>query len=240
MRALKWIYAQFNELIAVFFTFFFAPLSLMKDKWTGATNDKPILLIHGYCNYSSVWIYHIMRFLSADLGPIYTVDLGYPFDSIENYAEKVKQKVEKIQKETGVKTVNLVGHSMGGLVASFYALNLQSEPSVEKIITLGTPFKGTKMAKLAMGECGRQMRIDSEFGKKLYEQVEKSKDIEFYHIAAGSDQIVVPYTSALVGEANDHLIFDDLGHVALLFSPMVSREVVQWLTTKKVAVESRI
>lgn len=229
MKAIKWLYAQINEFFSAFFTIFFAPLSFMGDKWVGKKTGRPILLIHGYCNYSAVWVYHILRFLSEDLGPVYTVDLGYPFDSIENYAKKVEEKVKKIRSETQEKTVDLVCHSMGGLVASYYALNLAKDGEVGKVITMGTPFQGTKLARFGMGECARQMRRDAEFNKKLYSQIEENDIIQFYHIAAGFDQIVIPYTSALVEGKKERIVFDDLGHIGLLFSPVVNREITNWL-----------
>lgn len=229
MKFIKWLYAQVNEMFAWFFTLFFAPFSLMKDKWTGKTSNKPILLIHGYCNYSSVWMFHIMHFLSADLGPVYTVDLGYPFDSIENYAQKVRAKVEKILAETGSDEVSIVGHSMGGLVASYYALNVAPDNQVKKVITLGTPFSGTKLAIFAMGKCGKQMRRGSEFVRNLQVQMQEAHNVGFYHVAAENDQIVVPYTSAIVKNSGENLIFDAMGHVGLLFSRKVNRELIQWL-----------
>src|SRR3990167_766851 len=53
----------------------------------GSAKGRPILLIHGYVNNGSVWIYQKKQLKKAGFGPIYTMDLGYPFHSIVDYAE---------------------------------------------------------------------------------------------------------------------------------------------------------
>jgi triacylglycerol esterase/lipase EstA (alpha/beta hydrolase family) len=50
----------------------------------------------------------------------------------------------------------LVGHSMGGLVSRAY-LRRNGKARVAKLVTLGTPHRGSQLAKLGMGENGRQM-----------------------------------------------------------------------------------
>ena len=57
-------------------------------------------------------------------------------------AESLKLAIEKITAETGCEKVDLVCHSMGGLVASAYYASYASEERVGKIITCGTPYEG--------------------------------------------------------------------------------------------------
>lgn len=85
------------------------------------------------------------------MGPIYTIDLGSPFLSIEEYAEKVKEKAKQIAHETGHTKLALIGHSMGGLVSAYYAIHLAPEGSIRSVITLGSPMQGTKVAFFGVG-----------------------------------------------------------------------------------------
>ena len=56
-------------------------------------------------------------------------------------AEKLNEEIQKILQETGKKKVDIVAHSMGGLVASSYYSKYGNE-KVDKIITCGTPYEG--------------------------------------------------------------------------------------------------
>ena len=62
--------------------------------------------------------------------------------SNEISAEKLNEEIQKILKETGKTKVDIVAHSMGGLVASSYYSKYGSE-KVDKIITCGTPYEGS-------------------------------------------------------------------------------------------------
>ena len=113
-------YGRFFQAIkhgTIFFgTYFLSIFGYLKMHWQGKKEKKwPILLIHGYLNSNLVWLYFGKQLKNRGFGPIYTINLGWPFGSIENYAQKVALKVEKIKEETGKAKVILVGHSMGGL-----------------------------------------------------------------------------------------------------------------------------
>lgn len=51
-----------------------------------------------------------------------------------------------LRKTYDIKQVNLVGHSMGGLTTTNYLLNNHagSYPEVQKLVVMGSPFKGIK------------------------------------------------------------------------------------------------
>ncbi|MCI5996718.1 MAG: alpha/beta fold hydrolase, partial [Parvimonas sp.] len=59
-------------------------------------------------------------------------------------AEKLNEEIKKILKQTGKESVDIVAHSMGGLVASSYYSKYGSE-KVDKIITCGTPYEGAPL-----------------------------------------------------------------------------------------------
>ena len=56
----------------------------------------------------------------------------------------------------------MVGHSMGGLVARAY-LRRHGAQRVSALITLGTPHRGSELARLAAGACGRELQPASEW-----------------------------------------------------------------------------
>ena len=81
---------------------------------------------------------------SADKGnyrPIYFFSYDWRKSNTEA-AVSLDKCIENILEETGAEKVNLVCHSMGGLVASKYYVEYGSKGQVEDIITCGTPYEG--------------------------------------------------------------------------------------------------
>lgn len=224
-RAVHWTHAMTFE----FFALIGVPLlRLFTSRETISGKGKPILLVHGYVNNGSVWIFQKMWLKKAGLGPIYTINLGHPFRSIQEYAEKVKTKAEEIALETGRSDLILIGHSMGGLVSSLYALTLAKPGTVTDIITIGSPLEGTPVACIALGPNGREMECNSKLIKQLQDAMAKNRQIRFHHIATKSDQLVIPGHTAVIAD-NNHFIIEDIGHASLLYSPRVTDKICEWI-----------
>lgn len=224
-RSIHWAHAITFECLAILGVLFlrFFPFS---QKIPG--HSRPILLVHGYMNFASVWLFQIRWLKSLGLGPIYTINLGYPFQSIQVYAEKVKKKVLEIQEETGRKDLILIGHSMGGLVSLWYALKLKDVGSVTDLITIASPLKGTPMAHFGLGPNAKEMLPNSKLIQEIQEGIEKNENIRLHHIATKRDQLVIPGRSALI-EDHNHFLFEDLGHASLLYSKRTSHKIYEWL-----------
>lgn len=194
----------------------------------GQKADKtPVLFIHGYLHSSAAW--HFMRKRLEKEGiRTYTIDLGSPLNSISNFAQKVKQKVERIAKESGRNDILLVGHSMGGLVASEYATSLAPTGTVKGVITLGSPLQGTKIAPIGFGPCVRDMHYRSSFVIKLADKICKATHINFFNFGSKIDLIVHPSSSMLLTDSQhvkSHK-FDTCGHLSFLYSPTVANSIL--------------
>ena len=227
-----WIHAMTFELFALLGVLVVKLFRFSKNfqKPVGALSGRPILLIHGYCNDGSVWTYLKKQLAKEGLGPLYTIDLGHPFRSIRDYVLKVKEKVAQIQGETNRSDLVLIGHSMGGLVGSLYTTNMAVANTVTDVITIGSPLGGTHVAKLGIGPNAKEMQRSSELIKELHQNIAKEKLVRFYHIGSNTDQMIIPSHSALL---NQHLsrefIFEDIGHVSMLFSPRIAQLITHWI-----------
>lgn len=224
------IHATITEVLAllVLSATYFVDLE-KRDPKEIINNQKPILLIHGLYHNSACWLYYRNILNKADVGPVFTINLGSPFNKIEDHAEKVKEKVAEIQKQTGRKDIMLVGHSMGGLVASEFALrHADQETQVTDIVTIGTPLKGTPIAYMGFGKDAKQLRHNCSYIKELSKSICEQNKIRYFHIGTETDELVVPYNSSLLLENKKakHLKISNLGHIGIVFSDRIIDAVI--------------
>lgn len=233
----QWIYASIYEMGILIPTIFLLPIPAT---WFDpsptdplpAPTQRPILIVHGYLHNSSAAHVLRARLKTAGFTHIYAVSLGSPFKSIQEFAKIVQEKAQAIAKETGRADLALVGHSMGGLVSTYYATQLDTEKTVKQVITLATPGQGTVMANFGIGECATQMMYQSDFTKRLNEDIRSDKGAHFAlsHLGSKTD-VVVPFESAKF-DKNDKATIIEIkacGHASFLFSSEVANTVVQQL-----------
>jgi triacylglycerol lipase len=135
--------------------------------------------------------------------------------------------------------IDLVCHSLGGVVARCWLQELGGARRVDRCITLSSPHKGTYGAYWVAGRVGREMRPDSQILQRLEAGRAAAASVKFTSIVAGSDNIVFPRVfadysrrpaSEEPGAAHDELVhMPDVGHVGMLFSPRVLRAVADRL-----------
>jgi len=70
-----------------------------------------------------------------------TLSLQAKADSLDTYALRLNDIVENVKRMTNRKKVNIVAHSMGGLVSRRY-MQIFGEGSVDNLVMIGTPNKG--------------------------------------------------------------------------------------------------
>ncbi len=192
-------------------------------------NQTPILLVHGYLHNSSGWAYHKYHYKKAGYDNIFTVNLGHPLQSIDAYVEKLEKKIASIKEITGSDKIRLVGHSMGGIVASKYALAHQEE--IEDLVTLGSPLQGTHMGKIGIGQCTNEMTYGSEYTKTVSEELVES-NIRRYHLGSKADIVILPAASSIINDDGSRSkYYKNLGHLSFLLSDRVIRDVIRHFKT---------
>ena len=180
--------------------------------------QRTVVLVHGYLGNGSsllpltAWLrtHGVKNVLSFDYP-------GAP--GIEQAALGLKQFLR--ERVRGGR-VDLVCHSLGGLVARVYLQQLGGARRVDRCITLATPHRGTYNAYWVASRVGRELRPDSALLRRLESTRAAAAQVRFTSIVAGSDNIVLPRVSA-VNEEVLHL--DGVGHLGLLFSLPVFRAV---------------
>lgn len=210
----------------------FRALSFSSKVPSTAISAPPILFIHGYLHHQMAWLWCIRALRKKEgVGPLYSIDFTSPLEPIPVLAAQLQTKIRDILAETGSEKIILVGHSMGGLISSYYCEYLAPPNEVDRVITLGSPFQGTWLSALVMGPNAQELSPNSVFLRELGERIERSQ-VPYYSIATKLDNMVVPWESAIPipeGISKESLILEDSGHLRLLISPLVIEKIAQWV-----------
>ena len=133
-----------------------------------ATIGYPVLLLHGFNpTYSPRIAEFSLKDLQGELASDGFVDKGIflvenncdqlrasgpivvrtsylerlKVSDIQEYAQNVNRSISRIQECTGAEKVDIIAHSMGGIVVRYYLQNID-DSSVRKFVMLGTPNRG--------------------------------------------------------------------------------------------------
>ncbi len=122
----------------------------------------PVLLVPGYSlsrNSFAVLAFWLRRHGFAWVHAINHRPLSAP---IPVFAHQLGREVERLCAASAAGRVDIVAHSMGGLVAAWYVQHLGGRGRVRRIVTLGTPWRGSAAAVFAIGRQGLDLMPGSE------------------------------------------------------------------------------
>jgi len=119
--------------------------------------------------------------------------------------------------------IDLVGHSLGGLVARTYVQMLGGHRRVDRLVTLATPHRGSYPSSFIPTRLLAQLRPGGPFLEYL-NGLPAPRGVRTTSIVVGRDLLVMPADSA-AAPFGDVVRFDDVGHLDMLFSPRVLRSV---------------
>ncbi len=176
---------------------------------------RTLVFVHGLAANRSGFL--PMRGYLRALG--YSRQLAFNYrsaGSIEKVAVGFKRALET-QVQGG--RIDVIAHSMGGLVARTYIQQLGGERRVDRLVTLGTPHHGTHAANFIPSGLVRQLLPGSQFLERL-NRLAPPLQVQTTSIVAGRDLLVQPIESAHCPFGKT-IRFDDLGHIELLFRPQV-------------------
>ena len=189
---------------------------------------RGVVLVHGlFCN-RGIWTPWLRRLRTRGV-PFSAVNLEPLFSSIDRYAAAIDSAVEQMARATG-QPVLLVGHSMGGLAIRAWLDAFGADDRVHRVVTIATPHQGTWLARWAHTTNGRQMRLGSDWLRRLQAREPASRQQRITCFFSDCDNIVFPAEVAtLAGADNRHL--PGTGHVQMVFHAAVFDEVERWLAT---------
>ena len=186
----------------------------------------PVLLVHGYGCNSGYWA-HLVPLLDREGISHAGIDLEPVAGSIDDYAPLIEERVRALCATTGAARIAIVAHSMGGLAARAW-MRRYGSARVARVITLGTPHHGTKLARFGLGANAVQMRRDGPWLRDLAASEGPDVRARIVSIYTHHDNIVAPQDSSVLPGAHN-VAFGGVGHVALGSNPRVLAEVLRIL-----------
>ena len=159
-----------------------------------ASARRGVVLVHGFVCNRGFWNPWMLR-LQRQGVPFVAVNLEPVFGSISHYADIVEQAVAKLEACTGQPPV-LVGHSMGGLAIRAWAAAHGGEARVHRIITIGSPHRGTWLGRFSTTLNGHEMRLASDWQRELGTRESATLPSRFICFYSHCDNIVFPASTA--------------------------------------------
>lgn len=196
------------------------------DVLSPGQGGRGVLLIHGYLCNRGFWNTWYPR-LQAQGVPFVGVSLEPVFGSIDDYADQIDAAIDQLQRRTGQAPL-VVCHSMGGLVLRAWRRSrLQrgetaeaTDARVHHVLTIGTPHRGTWLARFGRQTNAVQMRQDSPWLQALAASESSIWRARFTCVWSACDNVVFPPCCAVLeGAASVHR--PGRGHQDLLEDPAV-------------------
>jgi pimeloyl-ACP methyl ester carboxylesterase len=110
-----------------------------------------------------------------------------PTNTIAENAAIVGQYIEQVKAETGASYVDLVAHSMGGLISRYYIARVMEERDVAQLIMLGSPQQGTACANLPASlnlHLPATLELRPDYVRDIFnQQITERHGVPFYILA---------------------------------------------------------
>jgi len=206
------------------------PLGYLLGRRLASGSGRPVVFVHGYTQNRINFIGLARALQRAGLGPSF--GFNYPWHlAIDDSARRLGRFIERVCADTKSAAVDVVTHSMGGLVALEH-LHLATPSRVRKLVTIAGPHGGVSWRGPVFGRAGASMRRGCEF---IVDRAGRQVAVPVLSIYSTHDNIVFPpTTSSLSTRGGKDAMVSTAGHLAILFDPQVAREVIAFLKDPEV------
>ncbi len=233
MRLWAAVLAMLGEAGSLLLLFLLYPLRLIHDASPVRTRhhaETPVILVHGYGGNSANFLLMQWRLKWRGWSNVYSVSYTPPHINARKLSQQVVDHVERILNATGAEKAHLVCHSMGGPLARYALKNLGLAGKVDKVITLGSPHYGSRVAALfpPVGAAA-QLRYNSPFIRELANEETCPGGARYFSLYSNLDNFILPSSAAVLHGAEENVHVPYLGHASLLYSTRMLEEVERCL-----------
>ncbi len=169
-----------------------------------ATERNPVLLIHGIDDTQAVMT-PLGRYLQSRGWRTFAYDMvpNHGEAGFQELASQVKQQVAMVRAQTGARKVDLVGFSLGGMVARVYLQELGGAAEVDRLVTISSPHHGSWMAYFRWNVLGEELRPGSAVYQRLNRNLSAMAGVRHTAIWTPFDLMIVPSWSSVLPGARE-------------------------------------
>lgn len=194
--------------LVVVLTAVLAALTLSPARPAAAAPGTPVIFVHGYTGSASNWTTAMAVFRAG--GYASTELFAYEYNSYGNNitnAQGLASYVSQVRSRTGAAQVDIVNHSMGGLVSLWYLKQLGGAQYVRHLASIAGANHGTTSAGacLIYTTC-QQMYPGSSFITTLRSGDETPGSTRYGTWYSPCDGIILPYTSTVLSGATNNYV----------------------------------
>ena len=210
------------------------PLGLFRKLWRpGPNNPKeghPVVLIHGLYHNAGAWIFYRWLLRRKGYGRVYAFSYSSWREGFWDIFGKLETWMAQVQRECPGEDIVMVGHSLGGLLAKTYAGKQDgAQPSrIRKVITLGSPYKGSKMVVFGFGSLADSLRYQGPLVREL-EKFDPSSRLPCIAFYSPVDNMVLPPESLMPPSGWIREQTAPLCHVGALYHVPTFRRVLGYI-----------
>jgi triacylglycerol esterase/lipase EstA (alpha/beta hydrolase family) len=187
----------------------------------------PVILLHGFFMNRTQWVWLGRRLAARGIGPLYGTSYFTP-QPVRQSAAHLADFIERVRQREHAQKVDIVAHSLGGVVARYYIDRLGGAGKVGRLVTLGSPHKGTLLGRLGLGLVPSAREL--MHGSPLLDELRVARPgISYTSVWSRADAIIIPPESSSIAPLGEDRVFDDLGHLSMLLSPRVVDAVAERL-----------
>jgi pimeloyl-ACP methyl ester carboxylesterase len=156
--------------------------------------------------------------------------LGFEYWSLgktASAAKRLAEYIDEVRASSGATEVDVIGHSMGGVVGRYYVQLGGGDGVVRNLITIGSPHAGTDVSAVGIGRPTKELF----FGSNLLERLRTAplpRQTRMTVIRSRSDALVPGARQARILGVEE-IVYDDLGHLALLTDERVAAAIIERL-----------
>ena len=203
-------------------------------------SPRPVVMVHGFLSNPETWTPYVGAngFLSTigvqgfavgdgqapgKLNTGIITDPASRTNTIAQNAEILKQYISGVKQKTGAQMVDLVVHSMGGMISRYYIDRVMQDRDVAQLIMLGSPMGGSDCAVLpaALGFfLPASIEIRQSYMNGVFnQQITHRRGVAFYDL--GGTAINNAFKSPCADIPNDTVVsFESINAIALQSSQL--------------------
>lgn len=212
------VWREFAHVTVQSYSLFLPRREEIEDR--GPDGFSPVVLVHGLGGNRGTWT--PLRMFLRLMGHRRMFAFGYEDGTIEAHAANLKEFILKVMEKTGTTQVDLVAHSLGGVIARYAIQRLSMSDAVRTLITLASPNQGTYAARYANTRLTVPLRPESRLLRDLNQDDLRKLPTKFIALFSDRDVYVVPKEMMTHPDAENHFI-PNLSHNQHLHSPSVFR-----------------